>query len=93
MLEAAGSSPGRLQRLRDLGLQLPDATTEAILAVWQPAAQRPLTSSDAREIVANLHGMMRLLGEWAEQDRLDGVIQSESDLTAFSQGAASHRHA
>lgn len=44
----------------------------AIRAIWEPGAGRPLSDETCREIVANVTGLFELLGRWDEQDRLLG---------------------
>ena len=38
--------------------------------VWQPYSERPLSREDAREIAHNVMGFVRILRQWAEEDKL-----------------------
>lgn len=45
-----------------------DPTLEAIISIWQPAAERPLGEADAREITGNLIGFFETLARWDAED-------------------------
>lgn len=60
-------------------------SVERALEVWEPRANRPLTSADVDEIRDNLTGFFRVLLEWDETDRRQNLDGSGTRTTDEAQ--------
>ncbi len=60
---------------------------EETVGLWQPRTTRQLTPENAREIVENITGFFRILGEWAEAE-----TRTQQDYVVENAKAANGGH-
>jgi hypothetical protein len=57
----------------------PDIIAQTI-SFWQERTEQPVSSEDARQMIANVAGFFHLLAEWDRQAHQDATSQKTPDL-------------